>query len=204
MENYIYEIPNLVPTDLCTRIIIRFETDNRKCKGAIHQDYVRVVDEKLKKNVELFITGKSGWEDIDTEISKYISIGLKKYFSHLHTTFEDKNKLSHIYKGMICSKFEDTGYDIQRIARGDSYAWHHDDNWYGIEGRVLNCLLYLNTLEDHEGGKTELLGGTKIQPQAGKLLIFPCSWTFPHCGNEVKGDYKYICCSSVRICAPSK
>lgn len=200
MENYIYEVPNLFPKDLCDKIINRFELDNRKQRGKIHRDGVPFIDEKFKKNHELYITNLPGWEDIDSEISKYLTVGFRKYLSHLRETFKDKNEMQHIYNGIFASEFRDTGYDIQRISQGDSYAWHHDYGWHdNIRGRLLNCIIYLNTLEDHEGGKTELLGGTKIRPEVGKLLLFPSAWTFPHCGNEVKGKHKYICCTGMLI-----
>ena len=192
MDNFILEIPNAIPKELCDEIIKRFELDNRKEPGVIYLDDKSVVDKRLKENTELFITNTPGWEDIDLTISKYLNISFRKYLSHLRQTFKDKNEIQHIYRGMFISEYRDTGYQIQRISRGQSYAWHHDYSWHDGRGRLLNCIFYLNTLEENEGGTTELLGGTKIRPEAGKLVLFPSSWTFPHCGNEVKGKSKYI------------
>ena len=31
-----------------------------------------------------------------------------------------------------------------------------------------------------------------IKPEAGKLLLFPASWTFPHCGQMPISHDKYI------------
>ena len=55
---------------------------------------------------------------------------------------------------------------------------------------LLTFLFYLNTLE--EGGHTEFWGNYKIKPETGKLLLFPASWTFPHCGKTPISDNKYI------------
>lgn len=199
MENYILEIPNLIPKSLCDEIINRFELDHRKEPGTIHMDDKPIIDKRLKQNTELFITTTPGWEDIDFKISQYLDFGFKKYLDHLYRTFKCKNELSHIYQGMLISDYRDTGYQIQRISRGESYAWHHDYAWHDGRGRLLNCIIYFNTLEENEGGTTEIFGGTKIRPEAGKLLFFPSAWTFPHCGNEVKGKSKYICCSAMCI-----
>ena len=57
--------------------------------------------------------------------------------------------------------------------------------------RVLTYLFYLNDID--EGGETEFFGGDiKIIPKAGKLIIFPASWTFPHCGKMPISSNKYI------------
>lgn len=199
MENYILEIPNLIPKSLCDEIINRFELDDRKETGVIHMDDKLIVNKRLKQSTELYITNTSGWEDIDFKISQYLRVGLEKYLAHLYKTFKSKNEMLHIYQDILISAYEDMGYEIQKISRGESYAWHHDYKWHDEKGYFLNCIIYFNTLEENEGGTTEILGGTKIRPEAGKLLFFPTSWTFPHCGNEVKGKSKYICCSAMCI-----
>jgi hypothetical protein len=58
--------------------------------------------------------------------------------------------------------------------------------------RLFSCLIYLNTLEDNQGGCTEFMCGKKVRPEQGKLLIFPSTWTYVHRGAEVKnGGVKY-------------
>ena len=56
--------------------------------------------------------------------------------------------------------------------------------------RKLTFLWYINDVE--EGGETEFFGNHKIKPEAGKLILFPASWTFPHCGKMPISDDKYI------------
>jgi hypothetical protein len=46
--------------------------------------------------------------------------------------------------------------------------------------------------DDYEGGETEFGCGITIKPTAGKTLIFPSSWLFPHRGKEVISGTKYI------------
>jgi len=197
MERYILEIPNLVPKVFCDHLIKKFENDPRKQRGGIGPVNAKVVNENLKKSVDLHISSLSGWEKEDQILYKYIKKAIKKYISALKDNFKDKNNDS-MFDDILSSNFYDSGFDIQRVDRGPGYSWHHDSP-ITIPGRVANIILYLNTLEPEEGGATELITGHKIRPEAGKILLFPCSWTFAHCGNEVKAPHKYISCSLLHI-----
>ena len=66
--------------------------------------------------------------------------------------------------------------------------------------RVITYLWYLNDV--HEGGETEVLGTIKIKPEAGKLLLFPSTWTYPHCALIPKSGPKYIVTGWVYVDIP--
>lgn len=55
--------------------------------------------------------------------------------------------------------------------------------------RFLSFLWYLNDVEI--GGET-VFSNLKIKPKAGRLLIFPPLWMFPHRGNPPVSNTKYI------------
>jgi hypothetical protein len=63
------------------------------------------------------------------------------------------------------------------------------DNQHG--SRALTFIWYLNDVTDD--GYTEFIDGTRIQPETGKLLIFPATWTYLHRGVSPKTETKYIC-----------
>lgn len=197
MDRYILEIPNLIPKEFCDHLIQKFESDQRKVRGVIGPEHAKIVDESCKKSVELYISSSLGWEKEDQTICKYIKIAIKKYINAVKDNFKDKNN-NDMFNDILDYDLCDTGYEIQRIDRGPGYSWHHDGPIM-IPGRVANMILYLNTLEPEEGGTTELISGHKIRPEAGKILFFPSSWTFAHCGNEVKAPHKYICCSLLSV-----
>ena len=47
-----------------------------------------------------------------------------------------------------------------------------------------------------EGGETAFIGidhDTRVQPRAGRLLMFPPMWTHPHAGLPPISNQKYIC-----------
>jgi hypothetical protein len=200
MERYILEIPNLVPKVFCDHLIKKFENDPGKYKGTIGSNTTPpIVNENLKKSVELSFSRLSHWEKEDAELAKYIASAVSDYINTLKHNFSDKNN-EHIFDDIWNNDLVDSGFTIQRIDRGDKYAWHHDGPILD-SGKIANIILYLNTLDSSEGGTTELINGRKIRPEAGKVLIFPASWTFAHCGNVVKAPHKYICCSLLLVSA---
>ena len=56
---------------------------------------------------------------------------------------------------------------------------------------MLTFIWYLNDIT--EGGYTEFNTGFKVQPQAGKLVIFPGLWPWVHRGVAPKSEVKYLC-----------
>jgi hypothetical protein len=55
--------------------------------------------------------------------------------------------------------------------------------------RFISFFWYLNDVA--EGGETEFVDLT-IKPEAGKLVIFPPLWMFPHKGNPPISNEKYL------------
>ena len=55
--------------------------------------------------------------------------------------------------------------------------------------RIVTFLFYLNDVE--EGGETFFYNG-KVKPEAGKLILFPATWTYNHKGNMPISNDKYI------------
>jgi hypothetical protein len=98
------------------------------------------------------------------------------------------------YKVLPTTMFFDT-FQIQRYRKNvGKYIYHNDWNWKIINNnnsyRVLTYLWYLNNVE--EGGETEICVDLKIKPEIGKLIIFPASWLYPHCGRMPISNDKYI------------
>jgi hypothetical protein len=72
------------------------------------------------------------------------------------------------------------------------YVYHNDSmiEWDNKRKRFMTYLWYLNDVT--EGGETAFDGKYQVKPTAGKLLLFPASWTFPHCGKMPVSSDKYI------------
>jgi hypothetical protein len=82
---------------------------------------------------------------------------------------------------------------IQRYTKlKGRYIYHQDflTEWKTKKFRVITFLWYLNDVE--KGGETEFWGTHRIKPEAGKLLFFPATWTYPHRGMMPISNDKYI------------
>jgi hypothetical protein len=198
MEKFVLEIPNFIPNDVCTSIIRRFENDDRKNEGYFTYPVGDQVVTRVKNNIELSITSCSGWEDVGTLFLHYTMKAYTEYTKHLKSTFSGYgDPMYPVYdielglKNISC-----LGFPIQRLGKGDVYDWHHDGSDKS-KANFIQIIFYLNTLQENQGGCTEFIDGKKVRPETGKVLMYPCSWTFPHKGGEVLDGYKYICTTTI-------
>lgn len=75
----------------------------------------------------------------------------------------------------------DTGFQIQKYYKNFGFYRPHVDSFPGgtVGDRVLACVIYLNTVD--YGGETHFpLHEVKIQPKAGRIVLFPATWTHLH------------------------
>ena len=197
MDKFVLEIPNFIPRHICDSIVERFENDDRKSEGSFTYPVGDEFITRKKNNFELSDTDLPGWEDIQQIFLGYTCNVYDEYSKYLKSTFIGYGDSRYpVYerelymKNIIC-----TGFPIQRLGKGDLYDWHHDyllDKPYFIQ-----IIFYLNTLQENQGGCTEFIDGRKVRPEVGKVLVYPCSWTFPHKGGEILDGYKYICTTTI-------
>ena len=174
-SDFIYIQKDALPRSFCNNVIQKFELDDRKRQGQVGSG-VRL---EIKRSCDLSITGKEDWVSYDEAFFKSLNNALKEYLKFIPQEFIEFKALG---------RFEDdTGYQIQKTQPGDYYIWHHDQT----KTRLVTFIWYLNDIKD--GGYTEFIDGTRIQPEAGKLIIFPATWDFLHRGVSPKTETKYIC-----------
>jgi hypothetical protein len=178
---------NTLSSDFCCHVIDKFEKDERKHQGLI--GYNREESHSVKKSTDLNITSYSEWSNEDSIFFSSLNKGLSEYFEHCN---KYKPYFPHAYVGACDNpNIKDSGYQIQRTNPGEYYRWHHD-GWF--EKKFLRLVTYIWYLNDvKEEGYTEFSNGMKIQPEEGKLLIFPATWTYIHQGFPPKSETKYIC-----------
>jgi hypothetical protein len=74
---------------------------------------------------------------------------------------------------------------------GGFHAWHFENFVPETNSRILVFQVYLNDVE--EGGETEFLyQSTRVEPKAGRLLIWPAGYTHTHRGNPPLSNDKFI------------
>lgn len=171
---------NIFPKEYCNEIIRHFEVMSRLKKTYSLNSLKQNSDERVV------------FDWAHTQRQYHYDFGLcEVFYKTLHETYTNlyqekysilKNSMDHSPKGMSVQKtLPHQGY----------HAWHQESADIGSCARVVNYMLYLNTVE--EGGETEFLyQGVKLKPKQGSLVFFPTGFTHPHRGNPIYKDSKYI------------
>ena len=171
LNDFIWIKRNALSEEFCQHCIEKFEKDDRKHQGLVRSGLC--LDTKV--STDLSITTKDGWKEED-----------KIFFNSL-TSNIDSYIESVPYANEVVPNPKDTGYNIQRTDPGGFYTWHQDQ-W---KNRRITFIWYLNDVT--EDGYTEFSTGYKVQPETGKLLLFPALWPWVHRGFPPKSEVKYIC-----------
>jgi hypothetical protein len=179
-DPYYYIDKNALTKESCKTIIQMFE-DSEQHEGITSTGF----DIDVKKTYEVNIRGDK-WQEIDNMISNVLTNSIIKYGEKIKITTNNNYILHH-----LCNNVTDTGYQIQKYIKGDGfYNWHHDFLINNNDScRIVTFLFYLNDVE--EGGDTFFYNG-KVKPEAGKLILFPATWTYNHKGNMPISNDKYI------------
>jgi len=187
LTDYIYINENSMSSELCEDIISMFENQETGkytgiTQGGIQQNVKDTVDFMIPKN-------DAKWMKMNSFLSKELNNNILEYTKKNN---EKYNKIS--YNLFQSEYFEHSDFMIQRyIQNKGRYTYHNDFN-INYEKKIYRVLTYLWYLNDVvEGGETEFFGGDfKIQPKKGTLILFPASWTYPHCGKMPISSNKYI------------
>ena len=174
--SFVFEKRNALGRDICGEMIERFERNpDEQYPGRIGQ--TMQLDDSIKRSTDLVISGKQHWHDLDRELFRSLNRALSEFKQ---------------YYPFFAGPFKDNGYALQRTNAGEFYHWHIDGGSHEFAMRQLVAIWYLNDL-DGEGGQTEFkYQDIQIQPEAGKLVLFPPFWTHLHRGKTLQSGSKYI------------
>jgi len=183
-KNFIYVNPTVLCDELCDEIINKFEKSLYT-----HGETASGVNKNVKSTNDLVISKIKEWNEITDVIQRELDINIFEYNKMLTDNLNYKTNQTN--NRLIPSKYTISDFQIQRYIKcSGEYIYHNDFYIQNNKYRIITFIFYLNDLI--EGGETEILGCHKIIPKKGKLLLFPASWTFPHCGKMPISDNKYI------------
>ena len=181
LDHYIGVFDNVISLQDCGLIIDKFERIN---------DSSHFESFQKMKGTEQFGNGSLGrsdtslfFEHVAKDECRYIQekVGdCLKIYAQEYLGLQDKRLAS------FCCK-------VQRTEpKGGYHVWHSEQGPdISSVRRVLVWTLYLTTHKD--SGETEFLQqGMRVAPEAGRVCIFPASFTHPHRGNPVYDKTKYI------------
>ena len=182
-DDLIYVAEDKLDKDFCKHCIEKFNKDDNRYQGEVGSG----VNLEMKRSIDLTISDNDNWKEEDNVFYNSFKKTLDSYKKELKHPFPDKCLLGRI---------EDSGYQIQETKPGDFYTWHHDC----MDDRLLTIIWYLNDV--NQDGYTEFSSGLKIQPEMGKILMFPALWPWVHRGYPPKYETKYICTGWIRNISP--
>lgn len=196
MENnkYIYINENSLSIELCKDIINLFEVEEGRYIGQTASG----VNKDIKDTTDYTINpDNKKWSKIHSLLNKELTNNLKSYLKKLNENgfINNSEQLSTSieYNYFINNVLFYNVFMIQKYNKNcGRYIYHHDFavNFSNKSHRVITYLWYLNDV--NEGGQTIIEDNIKITPKAGKLLLFPACWSYPHCGKIPISDNKYI------------
>jgi hypothetical protein len=177
---------NVLSPQLCADIIHKFENEANKYPGVTAGGHQPEIKNSTDFSLKLNPTTSAEWQMIDTALYTALNTTLKRYVEDILAYNEHYSWIETV---------SDTGFLFQKYDKGYGYYHFHDDFNTMIDlGRVhyrrLTYLFYLNDVV--EGGETQIWSHYKVQPRAGRILLFPASWTYPHRGCVPLSDNKYI------------
>jgi|LWDU01.1.fsa_nt_gi hypothetical protein len=126
-----------------------------------------------------------------------------------HELFDNLNPLAiKLFQGVLQQYIRDTNMTNYQFP--ESYGWedfkikkynigeqqflpHVDVGDYATARRFLVFIVYMN--DNFKKGETRFIKSNNIiKPKVGRVLVFPCLWTYPHEGLTPTGhgDSKYI------------
>jgi len=190
-DPYIWVLDNALDPDFCAHLINKFEEDTESQHEGLVGDWT--VKPEVKSSQDLFLSDKPNWVAEDRHLYQNLQDNIVNYQNHIGTQLNLNPDMQWHPLACTLEPLEkgDVGYQIQRTQPGKGYIWHTDYMLNFDHNRLYTFIWYLNTIT--EEGYTEFYNGIKVQPQAGRLLIFTATWTYVHRGVPPKSGVKYIC-----------
>ena len=88
MDNFLLEIPNALPAELCENLIKKFDANpEQQVKGSLQDKSGNYVNEDWKASTELNIRTTPDWEVAFDKVSYYILEAIKKYLDLIPRNF---------------------------------------------------------------------------------------------------------------------
>ena len=173
MKKYIKVYDNVLSEHQCNSLMQKFEANK--------DQQVSTDLENHRHFTEININQHSDWKNMVDGLYSTLRPYVNKYKSDCNIKVKQWP-----------AKF---GFEEIRFKRylpndKDEFKEHVDVGDYASARRFLVFFLYLN---DNDGGETSFSEyDIKVKPKAGRLLMFPPTWTYLHTGHKPIEQPKYI------------
>jgi hypothetical protein len=185
MDKYIYIDEHSLSKEICDKIIsIYHEDDDNKRLGLTQQGY----DTKYKHSMDFDLRAAYKSKGIVKLLCNELNEAMNQYKIQIDRN-DKKGILYNHFKGKI---LKTTAFQLQHYTKNEGMFVYHSDNQINTSTNEERKLVYMWYINDVEvGGETDFID-FKIKPTTGKLVLFPATWTYPHCANVPISNDKYI------------
>jgi Rps23 Pro-64 3,4-dihydroxylase Tpa1-like proline 4-hydroxylase len=190
MDNgLLYINENSLSKEFCNDMIKIFEVDTRRYAGVTASG----MNTDIKDSTDLVISNFSHsapWDIFLKTLKTELQHNVMEYTNKLTSNCGSSTRDISLFG---CPKLHIPSMQMQKYdANIGKYIYHNDYqcNFNKKDMRQITFMWYINDVE--EGGETEFWKDQKIKPTAGKLVLFPAHWTFPHRALVPISGNKYI------------
>jgi hypothetical protein len=181
-DSYCFINKNSLSKEICNEIIKLFESNKDKHDGLTASG----LNKNVKDTTDLVIDKNDGeWKEIYRLLEKELKNNILRYVKKANNENNDLKQFNRFQRSLSFETIQVQKY----VKKTGKYIYHDDSRTDGKKVRKITFLWYLNDVTD--GGETEFQS-FKVRPEAGKLILFPSLWTYPHRGNMPISDDKYI------------
>lgn len=167
-------------------------------------DFIQTFDGVLSPDtckliIDQFEQNKHHAEKHDTDLYKFDQLNLNTteglselaqvVASNLVTVYDDYFKSLGLRQYVNIESFEDIRIKKYAQGSGAEFRTHVDVMDAASASRFCIAIIYLN---DNDGLTTFPTLGVGVKPKAGRVVVFPPTWMFPHNGMPPTDNDKYI------------
>jgi hypothetical protein len=161
---------DVLSKEFCQEIIHMFNRDDRKRPGVTFKG----LDSNIKNSDDLIISRLKEWDDMCDRLDVILKECIKHYGQFVSDMFPQPDS------------FEDTWHTSYQVQKSGHYLWHNDSAVEDNRVRIITFIFYLNTVK--EGGETDF-HYKQVKPVEGRVVMFPASWEYIHCGRPARDKY---------------
>lgn len=97
------------------------------------------------------------------------------------------------YPTLRTARISTVDLKMQRTPPGGGYhVWHDERCEWGVDHRQVVWMIYLNDMPEGEAETEFYYQKLRVNPKAGRLVIWPAAYTHVHRGNIVFSQNKYV------------
>lgn len=165
LEDYIFVMENVVPEELCDRILNEYSNSNDWTSTGVGQGEIN----KNIRNCDVISISQQVIIDKNVDVRKKLD---EDFFVCASKAI---SKYRELYPEVVSEI--DTGYDLLRYTKGQFYTQHTDS--FKAQQRTVSCSFLLN--DDYEGGEFAFFDREiMIRGGKGSIVMFPSNFMFPH------------------------